>query len=409
MNTSFFKGFIDTTLRDGQQSPLLFDTYKYRFNLEDKKLLMEGLVRLGIKHFEFFSPIVSEIEKSDFLKLKQHISTFSKKELMYIAHCRVMEKDVEGALQAGFNGLNLYIGASKYAQNFSHSHSLDEIKKKAINLIRTLREKYPTLYIRFSVEDTFRTSLKDVFSIYDILYPYVNTFGMPDTVGEATPDVVDKTVRALKKRYPLADLECHFHNDRGLSMINSLTAVNAGASYIDTSVWGLAERSGITSITGILLNLTHEDPLFEKKFNISLSYPINILMASILKMQVPYTEPVSLTNRTHTAGVHQKAILRNTKVYEAHSLDKFGVTKNQVLLGPLSGWNLIHYFLREVQGFDISKEQSQEISSLFKAQALRLTKKFKPEELLKSIILNYKLQQAVIPTDLDIKRVENFN
>lgn len=409
MDTSFFKGFIDTTFRDGQQSPLLFDTYKYRFNLEDKKLLMEGLIRLGIAYFEFFSPIVSEVERSDFIKLKQHISIFTKKKLMYIAHCRVLEKDVEGALQAGFNGLNLYIGASKYAQNFSHDNSLDEIKNKTHILIKSLRKKHPNLYMRFSVEDTFRTALKDVFSIYDMLYPYINTFGLPDTVGEATPDVVDKTVRALKQRYPQADLECHFHNDRGFSMINALTAVKAGASYIDTSVWGLAERSGITSITGLLLNLIHEDPLFEKKYNIAISYPINIIMASILKMQVPYTEPVSLTNRTHTAGVHQKAILRNTKVYEAHSLDKFGVTKNQVLLGPLSGWNLIHYFLREVQGFEITKEQAQEIASLFKAQATRLTKKLKPEELLKSIVSQYKLQQITIPKDLNMKRVENFN
>lgn len=409
MNISFFKDFVDTTFRDGQQSPLLFDTYKYRFNLEDKKILMEGLVRLGIRHFEFFSPVVSEIEENDFIKLKKHISSFSKEKLMYIAHCRVLEKDVEKALEVGFNGLNLYIGASKYAQSSSHNNSLDEIKNKTHSLIKALRKKYPQLYIRFSAEDTFRTALKDVFSLYDLLYPYVNTFGMPDTVGEATPDVVDKTVRALKQRYPKVNLECHFHNDRGLSMINALTAVKAGASYIDTSVWGLAERSGITSITGLLLNLVHEDPLFEKKYNISLSYPINIIMASILKMQVPYTEPVSLTNRTHTAGVHQKAILRNTKVYEAHGLDKFGVTKNQVLLGPLSGWNLIHYFLREVQGFEITKEQAQEIASLFKAQTVRLTKKLKPEELLKSIISQYKLQQTTIPKNLNMKRVENFN
>jgi len=409
MDTSFFKDFVDTTFRDGQQSPLLFDTYKYRFNFEDKKILMEGLIRLGIRHFEFFSPVVSEVEKNDFIKLKKYTASFTKTKLMYIAHCRLLEKDVEEALKIGFNGLNLYIGASSYAQKFSHNNSLDEIKMKAFILIKSLRKKHPSLYIRFSVEDTFRTSLKDVFAIYDMLSPYVNTFGMPDTVGEATPDVVQTTVKALKQRYPKTDLECHFHNDRGLSIINALTAVKAGVSYIDTSVWGLAERSGITSVTGLLLNLVHENPVFKKKFNIPLSYPINIIMASILKMQVPYTEPVSLTNRTHTAGVHQKAILRNTQVYEAHNLDKFGVTKNQILLGPLSGWNLIYYFLKEVQGFEITKEQAQEIASLFKAQTLRITRKFKPEALLRSIISRYKLSQEFIPKNLAMKRVENFN
>jgi len=53
-----FKGIIDTTLREGQQSPLLFDSRKYRFDLEDKKNLVNALIRLGVSHIEFFSPRV---------------------------------------------------------------------------------------------------------------------------------------------------------------------------------------------------------------------------------------------------------------------------------------------------------------------------------------------------------------
>ncbi|MEK7097145.1 MAG: pyruvate carboxyltransferase, partial [Patescibacteria group bacterium] len=60
-----FKGFIDTTFRDGQQSPLMFDSYKYRFTIEDKKNLIYGLIQLGIKNFEFFAPNVSKSEARD--------------------------------------------------------------------------------------------------------------------------------------------------------------------------------------------------------------------------------------------------------------------------------------------------------------------------------------------------------
>ena len=72
-----------------------------------------------------------------------------------------------------------------------------------------------------------------------------------------------------------------------------------------------------------------------------------------LKTLVPPNEPVSLTNRTHAAGVHQGAVLRNTAAYEAHPLDLFGVNESEILLGPLSGWNIIHYFLKEIRYFQL--------------------------------------------------------
>lgn len=54
-----------------------------------------------------------------------------------------------------------------------------------------------------------------MFRMYDKVHQLVNTFGMPDTVGIATPTIVAERIKALKERYPKVDLECHFHNDRG--------------------------------------------------------------------------------------------------------------------------------------------------------------------------------------------------
>lgn len=54
------------------------------------------------------------------------------------------------------------------------------------------------------------------------------------------------------------------------------------------------------------MNLYLEDQSFTEGYNLELCYPLNVLMASILGCQVPFNEPVSLTNRTHIAGVHPK-------------------------------------------------------------------------------------------------------
>jgi homocitrate synthase len=400
-----FKGVIDTTLRDGQQSPLLFDTHTYRFDVESKMSILKGLTELGVKDIEFFSPVVSETEGADFAVLKDFVKS-EHPDVRLLAHCRTHPDDIDAALKAGFDGLNLYMGVSPEAQAHNHGLLMPEIVRRVRGTIESIRKTHPDLYVRFSGEDCFRTGLDDVYNVYDEVADSVNTFGMPDTVGIAKPDTVRSRIHALKERYPNVDLECHFHNDRGYSLINSVTAVLNGASYIDTSVWGLAERSGITSVTGLLFNLFQEDPAFCKDFNLEVCYPLNALMGSILNMQVPSTEPVSVTNRTHTAGVHTNAVLKSSSAYEAMDLTRFGVTKNQLLLGPLSGWNLIHYYLREFHNYDLTKDQAREITSHFKKQSGRINRNQNPESILLEIVEDYPIQK--VPTEDLSGRIENI-
>lgn len=408
MNKISFKGIVDTTLRDGQQSPLLYDYRKYRFNLEDKMSLIKGMLELGINHIELFSPVVSQIEKNDITQIINFVKKQSKKVRM-LAHCRIHEYDIEEAVNIGFDGINLYMGVSTLAQKYKYQKNFSQVKKTINKIIKKTRLIYPDLYIRFSIEDAFRTKLSDIYSIYDDLSPYVNTFGIPDTVGIASPEQVGKTVKLLKLRYPNTDLECHFHNDRGLAIANSLSAIEAGAQFIDASIWGLAERSGITSLTALLLNLDTLKKNLGKPYKLSLCYPINVLMGSILKAQVPYTEPVSLTNRTHIAGVHQKAVVGNNKTYEGINLSKFGVNKNQLLLGPLSGWNLLYYYLTNVENFRLSVRDAKLIASEFKQEVAVITADRNPKDILLAIVERLKFRKKAVPQTYKQKRFENLN
>lgn len=400
---------VDTTFRDGQQSPLLFDTEKYRFTLEEKKQLLAGLLELGVTHFEFFSPVVGTAEAQDVAELIAFAQSYSSQNLMLLAHCRCHPNDIAQALAIGCNGLNLYLGVSPLAQE----HNAQRDLVQSIGLVREVlsqtRQQHPHLYIRFSAEDAFRTNPQDMFMLYDAVYPFVNTLGMPDTVGLAEPEDVTVLVRELRQRYPKVQLECHFHNDRGLALANVNAAVRAGVRYVDASIWGLAERSGISSVTGVLFNLSKRFPEIAQHYNLRLCYPLNVLMASILGTLVPYTEPVSLTNRTHTAGVHQKAVLNEKKVYEAHSLHEFGVDKNQLLLGPLSGWNLIYYYLKEVEALAISKDQAKHIAALFKSRTHEIGRSKKPEELLLEIAHAHGIAKLSLPQEVPTARLENLD
>lgn len=404
-----FKGIIDTTLRDGQQSPLLFDSYKYRFTLEDKKKLVRGLINVGVTYLEFFSPVVSTSERKEFIEIKKYISSLTEKKIMLLSHCRCDSHDIDAAMKVGFDGINLYMNGTKKARTHGYKKSLTQLKQHIKKTIIDTKKKYPNVYIRFSIEDAFRTAASDMYAIFDQLYDHVDTFGIPDTVGMATPELVTQRITNLKKRYPDIDFECHFHNDRGYALINTITAIQAGVAYADTSIWGLAERSGIASTTGVLFNLHELGHSYAKKFNLNLCYPLNVLMGSLLKMQVPYNEPVSITNRTHIAGVHHKAVLKAKSIYEAHHLEEFGVTNNQMLLGPLSGWNLIYYYLKEFENYDVSEMQAKAITVIFKDQAKKIHKKFKPENLLKRIAEEFRLAKNSLQKSYLTKRIENLD
>lgn len=399
---------IDTTLRDGQQSPLMFDTKKYYFTFEDKKKIVKSLILLGVKNIEFFAPNVSESEFEHFLELKKYIREIDEgKNIRLLAHCRCHETDIKMAIDAGFDGLNLYMGTSKESQTFNHKKNITELTYIVKDITKNLHKDYPEMYLRFSGEDAFRTDLKDLTTVFDSVTENVNTLGIPDTVGIASPDKVEQTIKFLRSTYS-NELEIHFHNDRGYALINYLTAINHGVKYASSSIWGIAERSGIASLTGLLFNLYKENPNYVDGYNLNLCYPVNITLATILQRMVPYTEPVSLTNRTHTAGVHTNAILKDNSSYEANNLEKFGVNKNEILLGPMSGYNLIYYYLKEVQGYNLTIDQAKQLAKLFKIEIHSIQFNEDPSQILLRLADNYGISKEVLPHSIVAKRIEKL-
>jgi len=376
---------IDTTLREGSQTSLLHDHYKYFYTTADKMEIVRALVLYGVKFIELFAPTVSPQEAADWAAIKE-----ARDELVVqcgytflLGHVRCHPADVEAAIKAGADGLNMYMGTSDMSRSFNHGQNIAEITRRAAKLIEEVHIDYPDVILRFSGEDAFRTREEDLFNVYDAVAPFVSRFGTPDTVGVATPTAVARRVQVLRERYPHIDLEGHFHDDRGYALINTLEAVRAGTRYVNTTLLGIGERSGITSMTGLLFNLfVDKQYQYLDGYHVRGSYPINVLMADKLRKLVPSKEPVSLTNRTHAAGVHQKAMINSASTYEANPLDQFGVTESEILLGPLSGWNVIHYFLKEICGFDIDENGAKSIAASFKKQVYSIPFGASPSALL---------------------------
>jgi homocitrate synthase len=391
---------VDTTLREGSQSSLLHDHYKYFFNQSDKMEIARALIIYGVKFIELFSPIVSSQEKEDFAAIKsvRDELIMQKGYTFLLAHVRCHPDDVAAAIEAGADGLNLYIRFSNTSR-YSHGKDMGTIIKRVRTLIEDIRTQYPHLILRFSGEDAFRTAEEDLFQVYDEVAPFVDRFGTPDTVGIATPDAVVRRVQLLRTRYPKIQLEGHFHDDRGFAIINALEALKNGMRYINTTLLGIGERSGINSMTALLFNL-YIDKAYDhlEGYNLRGSYPINVMFASKMKKLVPSKEPVSLTNRTHLAGVHQKAMLNHASTYEAFPLDQFGVTESEVLLGPLSGWNIVHYFLKEIKYYNLDEGTARQIAAVFKERVYNIGPNDSPTAILIDIAENeFGLSRISVP------------
>jgi homocitrate synthase len=131
------------------------------------------------------------------------------------------------------------IGTSSFLREYSHGKSMEMIQKIALEVIQYVKSQ--GVEVRFSSEDSFRSDLVDILALYKAVdRAGVNRVGVADTVGGATPRMTYDLVRTLRGVVG-CDIECHFHDDTGCSVANALSALEAGASHIDTSVLGKSE------------------------------------------------------------------------------------------------------------------------------------------------------------------------
>lgn len=186
----------------------------------------------------------------------------------------------------------------------------------AIEVINYVKSR--GLEIRFSSEDSFRSDLVDLLTLYQAVDKVgVNRVGIADTVGCASPRQVYDLVRTLRSVVS-CDIECHFHNDSGCAIANAYCALEAGATHIDTSVLGIGERNGITPLGGLMARMIVADRDYVKgKYDLLSLKDIEDTVAEEVQVNIPFDNYITgFSAFTHKAGIHAKAILANPSTYE---------------------------------------------------------------------------------------------
>jgi len=355
-NVSKFK-IIESTLREGEQFANAF------FDTATKIKIAKALDDFGVDYIELTSPAASEQSRLDCeeickLGLKAKILT----------HVRCNMNDAKLAVATGVDGVDVVIGTSSHLMEHSHGKDITYIKNTAIEVIEYVKSQGKE--IRFSSEDSFRSDLVDLLTIYSAVDKVgVHRVGIADTVGCATPRQVYDLVRTLRGVVS-CDIETHFHNDTGCAIANAYCALEAGATHIDTSVIGIGERNGITPLGGLMARMIVADRDYVKsKYKLEKLKELEDIVAEAVEINIPFNNYITgFCASTHKAGIHAKAILNNPSTYEIIDPKDFGMSRYVHFASRLTGWNAIKSRAEQL-GLEMTDEQIKAVTLKIKAMA----------------------------------------
>ncbi|MDR0882348.1 MAG: hypothetical protein LBP55_07380 [Candidatus Adiutrix sp.] len=221
---------VDTTLRDGEQSPGLAFSPETKVGLA---LLLEGA---GVAQIEAGTPAMGDLEVSAVTAIKERcrravISTWNRmKPGDIVASCQCRPDIIHVCLPASERQLRQKLGLSLEEALSRLAECLDLVKSNGFE---------PSL----GLEDVSRASPELLSAIITRLRDFrVERLRLSDTVGVMTPSRFSDLVRHLAPEGFC--LEVHAHNDLGLAVANSFCAALAGADYVDTTLRGVGERAG---------------------------------------------------------------------------------------------------------------------------------------------------------------------
>ncbi|MBF0470610.1 MAG: 2-isopropylmalate synthase [Gammaproteobacteria bacterium] len=347
MNSSDDRLIIfDTTLRDGEQSPGASMTK------EEKIRIAKMLERMRVDVIEAGFPIASV---GDFEAVAAVAAAV--KEATVCGLARALEKDIDRAGEAlrGASSARIHTFIATSPIHMQHKLRMepDAVVEQAVMAVKRAR-RY-TDDVEFSAEDAGRSDLDFLCRIFDaVIAAGATTLNVPDTVGYNLPGQFGDTIKQLRERIPNSDkviFSVHCHNDLGLAVANSLSAVCSGARQVECTINGLGERAGNASLEEVVMAVKTRHDVFHCYTNIDTTQivPSSRLVSGITGFPVQPNKAIVGANAfAHEAGIHQDGVLKSRETYEIMRAEDVGWSANRMVLGKHSGRNAFKARLLEL-------------------------------------------------------------
>jgi len=346
---------FDTTLRDGEQSPGASMTK------DEKVRIAKVLEKMRVDVIEAGFAIASP---GDFEAVQAVANTVKDSTICSLA--RALDKDIDRAGEAlkGANSarIHTFIATSDIHMKMKLQMTPDQVVEQAVRAVK--RAKKYTDDVEFSPEDAGRSDEDFLCRVIEkAINAGATTINIPDTVGYNIPHQFGATIKSLIERIPNSDkavFSAHCHNDLGLAVANSLSAVLNGARQVECTINGLGERAGNTALEEIVMAVRTRQDEFNCDTNIDATH---ILSASRLVSSVtgfivqPNKAIVGANAFAHEAGIHQDGVLKHRETYEIMRAEDVGWNANKLVMGKHSGRNAFKARLVEL-GVEFDSEEN---------------------------------------------------
>ena len=343
---------LDTTLRDGEQTPGVALT------VDDKIQIAQKLDNVGVDKIEVGFPASS---KGELISSKQIKSLNLSSTVVGLA--RSVKNDIDAVLDADLDYIHTFIGTSPLHRDYKLKMSKETTISTAVEAVEYAKDH--GLSVEFSAEDATRTERDFLFEIYrDVVDAGADFLDIPDTVGILTPIITRDLITDIKSNFK-TPISVHFHNDFGLATANTLTAIECGANQAHVTVNGIGERTGNTSLEEIVVAL---HSAYGIKLNVDTSqlYSLSEFVGRLTGIKMPVNKPIVGDNAfAHESGIHVHGILNNSSTYEPISPELVGHSR-KIVLGKHTGANALKSKLKEYH-IDLNDEQFDKVFNQIKA------------------------------------------
>ncbi len=351
---------FDTTLRDGEQSPGASMTR------DEKVRIAKALERLQVDVIEAGFPAASP---GDFEAVQSVANAVSDSIVCGLA--RALDRDIDRAGEALANAnqsrIHTFIATSPIHMKMKLQMTPDEVIDHAVKAVKRAL-KY-TDNVEFSPEDAGRSDEDFLCQILEaVIDAGATTLNIPDTVGYSVPEQFGATIKNLMQRIPNSDkaiFSVHCHNDLGLAVANSLSAVMNGARQIECTINGLGERAGNAALEEVVMAVKTRKDYFPCQTGVNTQEIVSCskLVSTITGFPVQPNKAIVGANAfAHESGIHQDGVLKNRETYEIMRAEDVGWSANRMVLGKHSGRNAFKTHMAEL-GIEFKTEE--ELNDIF--------------------------------------------
>ena len=326
---------FDTTLRDGEQAPGI------ALNSDEKVAIAHQLAKLRVDVIEAGFAGASD---GDFEAVARIAKEVKGPVIASLARCvpNDIDRAWDAVRHADHNRIHVFQSTSPIHMERMLRMTPDEVMQSVKEAVARARSY--TDNVEFSPQDATRSDPDFMLAVCRVAVEVgATTLNIPDTVGYATPN---EYVELLTRVYNEARggnedviISTHCHDDLGLAVANSLSAISAGARQIEGAINGIGERAGNTSTEEVIMAIKTREDQFGVEIGADTTEIVETsrLVARLTGYPVQFNKAVVGRNAfAHESGIHQHGMLRDRETYEIMDPEAVGHV-SQIILGKHSG------------------------------------------------------------------------